>query len=141
MSPEQAPHDEPFGIDEPIAPRGPLANDTERLLASLAYVSQIIVPAVFPIVLLVSADTSKSRYLRYHAVQSLAVLVASIVYYLAATVVYALLSAILSCLGCALWVIFLVPTAAMGYCGYAAFRGDYVEIPWLTRFLRENAWL
>lgn len=140
MSP-QTPAEEPFQINEPAGPQAPSAGENERLLAGLSYVSQIILPAVLPVVLLVSQDTKNSRFLRYHAIQSVAVLIASIVYYLAATVAYAVVSAVLPCLGCILWLLFLVPAAAMVYLGYKAFRGDYVEIPWFTAFLRRNAWL
>ncbi|MBM3188838.1 MAG: hypothetical protein FJZ90_08970 [Chloroflexi bacterium] len=141
MSNSAPPPGEPFQVEEPAGAPGPFTSENEKLLGGLAYVSQIFVPAVLPVVLLLSRETQNSRFLRYHAVQSIALLVASVVYYLAATVAYALLSAIAPFLGCILWLLFLVPTAAMGYYGYLAFRGAYAQVPWVTEFLRKNAWL
>jgi uncharacterized membrane protein len=130
---------EPFAVEPPKATSAP--SDNDRLLAGLSYVSQIVIPAVFPVILLVSNETKNSPFMRFHAIQSLGVLVASIVYYLAATVVYALVSAVLPLLACILWLLFFVPAVAGLYCGYEAFRGKYLELPWLTQFMRDNHWL
>jgi uncharacterized membrane protein len=130
---------EPFAVEPPKAASAP--SDNDRLLAGLSYVSQIVIPAVFPVILLASNETKNSPFMRFHAIQSLGVLVASIVYYLAATVAYALVSAVIPPLACVLWLLFLVPTAAGLYCGFEAFRGKYLELPWLTQFMRDNHWL
>ena len=133
---------EPFRLDgEMPEPRLPARGDVSRLLAGLAYASQVVLPAVMPIVLLVSDEARRSEYLRYHAVQSLALFVASILYYLVATVAYALVSIVMPMLACVSWLVFMVPGAGMLYYGYLAYRDGYVEIPWLTAFLKRNAWL
>jgi uncharacterized membrane protein len=138
---------EPFTLDEEAAaqqqggPTPPAFTENERLLSGLSYVSQIILPAVFPVVLLLSEDTRRNAFMRYHAVQSLGLLVATILFYLAAGAVYAVVAAIAPVLLCLLWLIFFVPAAVMLYYGYKAFRGEYVEIPYLTPFMRGNGWL
>lgn len=143
MSAQQAPSQEPFSVDEPIdAPAsGAALSDNERLLGGLSYVSQIVIPALLPVILLVSQETKRSPFLRYHAVQSLALLVASVLYYLAALLVNVLVSAIASCLVCVLWMLYLFPIALLLYCGWKSFRGEYVEIPWLTSFLKDSGLL
>ena len=134
-------------FEEPFASRGAAPSsgdgltDNERLLAGFSYVSQIILPALLPVILLSSEDTKTSPFLRYHSVQSLGLLVATILYYMAAAIVYVAASTMIGCLTCVLWVMFLLPTVASVYFGFRAFRGRYVEIPWLTGFLRDNGWL
>jgi len=69
-------------------------------------------------------------------------LAASILYELVAAIVFTILTAITAgCLGCVLWVIFFVPLAPFVYYGVLAFQGKYVEIPYLTKFLKDNRWL
>lgn len=132
---------EPFAPQEGLPSSGDGLSDNEKLLAGLSYISQIILPALLPVILLVSEETRRSPFLRYHAVQNLGLLVATILYYMAAAIVYVAASAMVPCLTCVLWVLFVLPTIATIYFGFMAFRGRYVEIPWLTGFLRENAWL
>ncbi|MGI5915382.1 MAG: hypothetical protein ACOX9A_02910 [Anaerolineae bacterium] len=116
-------------------------DDGERLLAGFCYASQAIVPGLLPMVLLLTDQTRHSRYLRDHAAQSLGLLVAGILYYLAATIAFIVLSAIVPCLGCVLWLIFSPPMIAFFYYGYQAYMVRPVEIPWLSQFMRRNGWL
>ena len=126
---------EPFSVDEQPAPATPSEND--KLLAGLCYVSQFIVPIVLPAVFLLGDSTKKNPFLRHHAVQSLGLLAASVVFEIAATIVLA----ILSFLACVLWVLFLLPIIPFVYYGIQAFQGKYVDIPYLTPFLKQNKWL
>lgn len=140
---DQGTQGEPFDIDEPVdeALYPPPQSDNEKMLAGLSYASQIIIPALLPVILLVSGDTKHSRFLRYHAIQSIALLIVSLLYYLVAALVYVLASALAPCLVCVLWIVFLPPAGAMLYYGLGGFRGEYVDIPYLTRFLKDNNWL
>jgi uncharacterized membrane protein len=131
---------EPFGLHD-THPGAGVPSENDRILAGLAYASQIIVPALLPVILLLHNEMRNRPFLRYHAVQSLGLLVAAIVYYLVATVVYILGSATISCLACVLWLIFLVPAGVMLYYGWLAFRGRQEDVPWLAQFLRDNGWL
>jgi uncharacterized membrane protein len=139
-TPEGQSPGEPFGLHE-TSPRAEVPSENDRILAGLAYASQIIVPAVLPVILLVVEETRNKPFLRYHSVQSLGLLVAAILYYIVAAVVYFLGSATISCLACVLWLVFLVPAGAMLYYGWLAFRGRQEDVPWLTQFLRDNGWL
>lgn len=142
MSPtEPEQNQEPFDIGDAPQPELPPAGHNDRILAGLAYASQIVFPAVLPVVLLITDETRRSSYLRYHAAQSLGLLIASILYYLIAVVVYVVVNAIASCLVCLSWVLFLVPAGVMLYYGWMAYRDGYVQIPWLTDFMKQSAWL
>lgn len=127
-----------FPIDEP--PDEPLS-ENERLLAGLSYVSQLFVPAVLPAVLLWGRDTRDNRFVRYHAIHSLALLLVAIIYYLGAMVIYALAAMLSGCLLCLLWGLFAPPLGVLGYYGWHAYRGERREVPWLTQFLRDNGWI
>ena len=116
-------------------------SDAEKLLAGFAYISQVFLPAILPVVLLCSAETKGSSFLHYHSVQSLGLLIISLIYYLVAAIFYFSASSIASCLLCVLWVIFLVPAGVFLYCGIRAFLGERFQVPWLTDFLKENNWL
>jgi uncharacterized membrane protein len=116
-------------------------DQSERLLAGLCYASQIVAPAIVAGVLLATGQAQQSRYLRHHAAQSLGLLVMSLLYYLLATVAFIVAAAVVPCLGCLLWLLFLPPVAALLWYGYRAFMGEGFQIPWLGAFMRRNGWL
>ena len=144
--PNSAPQ-EPFGVDEPQAPQPPrntppsATTDNERLLGGLSYLSQIVVPAVLPVILMLTDEVKKSDFVRFHAVHGLALFVASLIYSLVAVIVFVVVGAILPVLVCLTWMLFLVPFAVLIYYGVLAFQGKRTEIPWLTQFLRDSNWL
>jgi len=74
-------------------------------------------------------------------VHSLALFAATIVYELAATLIFVVGTAIVPPVACILWLIFLLPVVPFLYYGVLAFQGKYVDIPWLTQFLKNNSWL
>jgi uncharacterized membrane protein len=125
----------PFGLGDTNA------SDNEKLLAGLAYLSQIFVPAVLPAILLLTDESKRSEFVKRHSVQSLALLVVAVVYEIVAAIVYAIGVAVAPCLTCLLWVLFILPVVPLGYYGVQAFQGKEAEIPWVTRFLRDNHWL
>lgn len=132
---------EPFGMGEPQGPRPPSTTDNERLLAGLSYLSQIVVPAVLPVILMLTDETKKSDFVRYHAVHGLALFVASVIYVLAAVIAFVIIGAIAPGLACITWILSLAPFAVLIYYGVLAFQGKRSEMPWLTQFLRDNNWL
>ena len=142
MDPNQSAFEpEPFVLDEAKTTTRQVVTENERLLGGSAYLSQLIVPVVLPIILLVADDTKASAFLKYHATQSLILLVATIMFYLAAGIVYVVLTAIIPLLGCIAWIPFLAPTGVLLYCGIQAFRGVLVELPYLTDFSKQQGWL
>jgi len=97
--------------------------EDDKLWALLAYVG--IPPVLAPLFILVSNDKKGRPFLRYHAIQSLA----------------GLFIAGVSCIpliGCCLSPIYVIVYA---YFGLKAYEGQWVEIPYLTDFLRDKGWL
>lgn len=121
----------------------PDATNDDRIMAALAYISQLIFPLgfVLPIILLISETSKKRPFQRYHAVQSLAV--GTIIWILAliytmswATVGWLMLLCLclLLPLGIALW---LLPL----YYAMLAYNGKRFRIRGLTQFLEDQRWL
>jgi len=116
--------------------------DNDRLMAALAYASQVVVPVLVPAVMLLAEESKERAFQKYHAIQSLGFLVAAIIYQVLAAIVYCGLAAVTGgCLACVLWVIFLVPVAPAFYYAYQAYQGYYFKIPFLTDFLVNSKWL
>lgn len=113
--------------EEALPPQEITEND--KLIAALAYLIIFIVP----ILILISEELKGRAFLRYHAVQSLAVA-------LLETVFVGLVCLLSSFLCCTL-VLLVLPVAASAYCAYLAYMGKYFEIPVLTEFLADQGWL
>lgn len=120
----------------------PEANESDRLWGLLAYLSQVIVPIIIPVLMLI-LDPNKDRpFQRYHGIQSLGFLVVLAVYEVLAGAVFAILTVVtLGCLAAILWILFLVPIVPAIYYGYLAYQGKRFEIPYLTPFMRNQGWL
>ncbi len=93
----------------------------DKLWALLSY---IFAPVV-SIIILMMEDKKNRPFLRYHAIQSLALCGA---YLLTCVVV----------IGCCLSPVYLV---AIIYYGIKAYNGEYVTIPFLTDFAKQQKWL
>jgi uncharacterized membrane protein len=121
----------------------PDATNDDRVMAALAYISQLIFPLgfVLPVILLISETSKKRPFQRYHAVQSLAV--GTIIWILAliytmswVTVgwIMMLCLCLLLPVGIALW---LLPL----YYAMLAYNGKRFRIRGLTQFLEDQRWL
>ncbi len=134
--------EQPFGVDEASSAGGPVGlTENEKLMACLSYASQLILPAVLPIILLLTEEYKRSPFVRHHAVHGLALLVVTVIYELAMVGVFALASAVVACLACVTWVLFLVPVGVFAYYAVVAFKGRSPEVPYLTKFLKDSNWL
>jgi uncharacterized membrane protein len=118
------------------------ATDHDRLMAGLAYASQVVIPLLVPAIMLLAEESKGRAFQRYHAIQSLGFLVAAIVYEVVAALIYCGLTAITGgCLGCVLWLVFLIPVIPALYYAYQAYQGLYFDIPFLTDFMVQSRWL
>ena len=116
--------------------------DNDRLMAALAYASQVFIPVVIPAVMLLAEESKKRPFQKYHAIQSLGFLVAAVIYEVLAVIVFTGLTVITAgCLACVLWVLFFLPIIPAFYYAYQAYQGLYFTIPLLTDFLVQNKWL
>jgi len=112
--------------------------ENDRLMALLAYIIGLIVP----IIILVSEENKNRPFQRYHAIQSLGLWVASLIYSVLACIVYFVLSTItLGILGVCLWVIFLLPLVPVILYGIKAYQGEWVVIPVVTDFIKGQGWV
>jgi len=112
--------------------------ENDRLMALLAYIIGVIVP----IIILVSEENKNRPFQRYHAIQSLGLWVASLIYSVLACIVYFLLTTItLGLLGVCLWIVFLLPLVPVILYGIKAYQGEWVVIPVVTDFLKKQGWL
>jgi len=129
----------PFGLGQGAPPIEPSSDD--KLWCGLSYFSQFIIPIVLPLILLFSEQTKNKEFVRHHAVTSLGLAAAAVLFEIAAFIVYTIITLILPVLACILWLIFLLPVVPFVYYGIKALRGEYVEVPYLTEFLRKQSWL
>jgi uncharacterized membrane protein len=123
---------QPFSVDEtPGTGSGTTApvSDNDKMLAGLAY----LIPAIISIILLLSEDTKKKPFLRYHAMQSLGLAVVLAAF----EVLLSLVTAVI----CFAAVLYLLPLVPMIYYGVMAFQGKTFEIPYLTALMKQNHWL
>jgi uncharacterized membrane protein len=108
--------------DQPVpqALSGDVTSD-DKLWGLLSY---IFTPLV-PLIVLLMEDKKNRPFLRYHAIQSLAFGVVMMITYVVV-------------IGCCLSPIYLV---AAIYYGIKAYNGEYVTIPFLTDFCKQQKWL
>jgi uncharacterized membrane protein len=121
----------------------PDATNDDRIMAALAYASQLLIPLLLPIIILVS-ETSKQRpFQRYHAVQSIAVGIVVwslelVLFVMAGTALGTLILVLCLCIilpaMIALW---LLPL----YYAMLAYNGKRFRIRGLTQFLEDQRWL
>jgi len=135
----------PTAVEESSEGRAWASEDTtdnDRLMAGLAYLSQVVIPVLVPAIMLLAEDSKGRPYQKYHAVQSLGFLVVAVIYEVLAAIVYCGLTSLTSnCLACVLWLIFLLPVVPALYFAYQAYQGLYFKIPILTDFLVQSNWL
>jgi uncharacterized membrane protein len=126
----------------------PEASSDDRLIALLSYITQILIPAVMPIIVLLSASSKQRPFQRYHAVQSLALTIVFVGLGIAVVVGTGILQ-IVPVIGwlvglamvCLTPIGYLMAVVALLYYGYQAYQGKRFAIPGLTSFLRDQGWL
>ncbi len=99
----------------------PDVTSDDKLWGLLSYLLTPIVPAI----ILLMEDKKNRPFMRYHAIQALALFVIEFV-----------LSAIL--IGVCVVPIYII---ALIYYAIKAYQGELVVIPWLTDFMKKQGWL
>jgi uncharacterized membrane protein len=113
----------------PEVPEGPeISFDSEptsddKLWTALAY----IFTPIIPIILLLLEDKKNRIFIKYHAVQALAVGVIFII-------LVPIIAAFTFGCGSLIWLIFF-------YWAYKAYQGEYFEIPVITNFIKNQGWV
>jgi len=106
----------------PNPPAGPDITSDDKLLAALDYVFAPIVP----IILMLMEDKKNRPFIKAHNAQALVMGVIMIV-------VVPILAAFTCGIGAILWLIML-------YWAYKAYQGQYVTIPVVTDFCKNQGW-
>jgi uncharacterized membrane protein len=124
------------------------ANQDDKLIALLSYVTQIVIPLIMPVIVLLSESSKKRPFQRYHAVQSLALMLLFFAIAAAATIgagiiqivpfIGQLIGVLIFCLMPIGWFMAVI---ALLYYGYQAFQGKRFSIPGLTSMLRDQGWI
>lgn len=126
----------------------PLADSDDRLIALLSYLTQLLIPVVMPLIVLLSESSKKRPFQRYHAVQSLAFTVVFWALFLMAMIAVGIMQ-IVPLIGvligfmaaCLTPIYFFAGALVMLYYGYKAYKGYRFAIPGLTSFLVDQKWL
>jgi len=123
---------EPAGAD--------VITEQDKLVAFLGYIIGFLVPAI----VLLSVDMRERRYQRAHAIQSLGLWSATVVFYAALALMDVVLVQI-PCLGwllaCISLPLFLLPPVMIFYYALLASQGREFEIPLLSEAMRDQGWL
>ncbi|HAJ36262.1 MAG TPA: hypothetical protein DCL15_11265 [Chloroflexi bacterium] len=130
----------------------PQADSDDRLIALLSYVTQLLLPVIMPIIVLLSESSKKRPFQRYHAVQSLALTLVFWAIFMLASIavgVFQLIPVLGWFLGWLVGLVFFCLTpmyfiAGIGllfYYGLQAYKGRRFAIPGLTSFLKDQGWL
>ena len=126
----------------------PTADHDDRLIALLCYVTQVLIPLIMPVIVLLSASSKKRPFQRFHAVQSLALSLTFILFGLLmgiGSTIMALVPVIgwlvVSVVFCLSPLLALMGFLALAYYGYQAYQGKRFAIPGLTSFLQDQNWI
>jgi len=129
----------PFDLGAGASPSEPTSDD--KLWSGLSYFSQCVIPVVLPLVLLFMEQTKSKAFVRHHAITTLGLAAAAVVYEILAFIVNMILVAILPFLACITWLLFVVPVVPFVIYGIKALKGETVEVPYLSEFMRKQGWL
>jgi len=126
----------------------PLADSDDRLIAMLSYATQLFLPVIMPLIVLLSESSKKRPFQRYHAVQSLALVMIFWAVFLLGWVSIGIIQIIpvigwliLALAFCMTPIYFLSGMGLLLYYGYQAYKGRRFAIPGITSFLRDQGWL
>jgi uncharacterized membrane protein len=124
------------------------ATPDDRLIALLSYASQVLIPLIMPIIVLISESSKHRPFQRYHAVQSLALAVVfAVVGFglgIGSTILWwvPIIGWVVGLLtACLIPIVWAMGVIAMLYYGYQSYQGKRFAIPGLTSFLRDQGWL
>lgn len=119
------------------------ASNDDRLMAALAYGSQVLLPLLFPAIILLSEASKRRPFQRFHAVQALALGVVITALELVLAVLSGIAASTFILLLClcliipAMVVLWLLPL----YYAILAYNGKRFRIPGLTQFLEDQKWV
>lgn len=139
MDSEQQNQEQPFDVSEPAGASdipSPEA-DNDKTMAGLCYIITVIVP----LIILFAEGYKNNKYLRYHALNSLGLCVAAVIFAVLLSILSLILGAIFPPLACLISLLYFAIFLPFIWYAIQAFQGKSFEIPYLTKFLRQQSWL
>jgi len=111
---------------QPVVPSSPEVSSDDRLWVLLCF----ILTPIFPIITLLMADKKDRPFVKAHTIPTL-------ILGLVEVVIASVISAILPLIGCftPLIVVLNIVWALKAY------KGEYVEIPFITNFAKQQGWM
>ena len=109
---------------EDFGPEATDITDDDKLWALLSWIIWIVA-----LIAVLMEDKKNRPFIKYNAVMSLALGIVL-------TVVVSILSAVTCGFGAITVVAFIYPI----YLGIKAYQGEWVEVPWLTDFVKNQGW-
>ena len=111
--------------------------DNDKTMGLLCYLIGVLVPLV---VLL--SETGKVRvFQKYHAIQSLGLSAAWLVFCLILCIPFCALEVVSAVGGLCLLPLFVLPWLGALYYGIKAYQGEYATIPVVTDFVLQQGWI
>ena len=101
----------------------PEISSDDKLWAALSYIFSPLIP----VILLLMQEKKERKFVRFHAVQSLAVGVLT-------WIIITIIAGPGFCFGIFLWILML-------YLAYKAYQGEMFELPVITNFIRNQGWV
>lgn len=117
----------PFDLGAGGAP-----TDDEKLWSLLSYLTG----GLIGLIMLLTDKGKQSQFIRHHAITSLGLAVA----WVALGILLSIL-ALIPVVGCLFSILFVVPIGVNIYYGIQAYKGEMVEVPYLSEFMRKQGWL
>ena len=111
--------------NENIVPDSTEITDDDKLWALLSWITGVVA-----IVALLMEDKKDRPFIKYNAVMSLVVVVVI-------TILVGIISAITCGIGAVLVLAYIYPI----YLGIKAFQGEWVEVPYVTDFVKKQGWV
>jgi uncharacterized membrane protein len=120
----------------PVQPGSPEVTSDDKLWAALGYPTGIVA-----LIMLLIESKRNRPFIKFHAVQALALAIVYIVVAIIIDILGAILArltlgigGLISCINPILWLLLFWPA-------FLAFQGKYFDIPVLTAFLRGQHWI
>ncbi len=101
-------------------------NDQDKLMAALTW----ILPIPVAIIILVVEDMKNRPFQKYHAVNSLAF-----------GITFSVVLTIITTVTCGFGVVLALVGLIAFYWAYQAYQGEWVEVPYLTDFVKKQGWI
>jgi uncharacterized membrane protein len=112
-------------MEENMVPNATEITDDDKLWALLSWITGVVA-----IVALLMEDKKDRPFIKYNAVMSLVVVVVI-------TILVGVISAITCGIGAVLVLAYIYPI----YLGIKAFQGEWVEVPYVTDFVKQQGWV